>query len=400
MGATTINDSCFFCSKKKNLESKDLLIDYHIGTKQSTKSIILIQSNFRGFLLRKDLNNSKQIKEVSIDYSTEQFETNSMIKRLNRLLPKFELTDKEEYEMNNTSNKIIAILYPNQSVYKGMINSKGQRDGFGKYFLSDGSIYKGFFHNNKMEGRGRLVNIKGFVYEGEFKNGHSNGYGKYISIDGTSYKGTWVNDKQNGIGKEMYPDGSFYHGNFRNGKKNGNGKLVFKDKNIFEGNFINNDINGEGAFYWKDGRIYIGNWKDNKMNGYGIFIWPDKKKYYGNYINNLKEGFGCFFWNDGHKYEGFWKIGKQHGYGIMKGIKVSKYGYWSDGKLQTIITDDETIKYINNKINEAKMQKDYSDFLLNIQKYEKQITDGSSSQDTNSNSKGNYKITNNITDYK
>jgi hypothetical protein len=84
----------------------------------------------------------------------------------------------------------------------------------------------------------------------------------------------------------------------------------------------------------------------------------------------------------------------------MKGIKVSKYGYWSDGKLQTIITDDETIKYINNKINEAKMQKDYSDFLLNIQKYEKQITDGSSSQDTNSNSKGNYKITNNITDYK
>jgi hypothetical protein len=46
------------------------------------------------------------------------------------------------------------------------------------------------------------------------------------------------------------------------------------------------------------------------------------------------------------------------------------------------------------------MQKDYSDFLLNIQKYEKQITDWSSSQDTNSNSKGNYKITNNITDYK
>ena len=27
----------------------------------------------------------------------------------------FELTDKEEYEINNTSNKIIAILYPNNS---------------------------------------------------------------------------------------------------------------------------------------------------------------------------------------------------------------------------------------------------------------------------------------------
>ena len=39
------------------------------------------------------------------------------------------------------------------------------------------------------------------------------------------------------------------------------------------------------------------------------------------------------------------------------------------------------------KINEAKKQKEYAEFQLKIQKYEKQITDGSSSLDTNSNSK-------------
>ena len=384
MGTTSINESCFYCSKKNNIESKELYLE---NSEPSKKGIILIQSFFRGYLIRKELYNYKQTKEVSIDYSTEQFENNSMIVRLNHLLPKFELTDKEEYEINNTSNKIIAILYPNKSVYKGMINSKGQREGFGKYYLSDGSIYKGFFHNNKMEGRGRLVNINGFVYEGEFKNGHSNGYGKYIALDGTTYKGTWLNDKQNGIGNEIYPDGSFYNGNYKDGKKNGIGKMVFKDKNIFEGNFLNNSINGEGAYYWKDGRIYIGNWVDNKMNGYGIFIWPDKKKYYGNYINNLKEGFGCFYWNDGHKYEGFWKEGKQNGYGMMSGNKGNKYGYWIEGKLQSKINDEETIKFINKKINEAKKQKEYAEFQLKIQKYEKQITDGSSSQDTNSNSK-------------
>ena len=33
------------------------------------------------------------------------------------------------------------------------------------------------------------------------------------------------------------------------------------------------------------------------------------------------------------------------------------------------------------------MQKEYSEFQLKIHKYEKQITDGNSSQDTNSNSK-------------
>ena len=387
MGSNPVNENCFYCSKRKNIVSRELLLDSQYSSISCHKKIILIQSIFRGYLIRKDINNFKRIKEVSIDYSTESFETNSMIIRLNHLIPKFELTDKEEYEINNLSNKIMAILYPNNSVYKGMVNFKGQREGFGKYYLSDGSIYKGFFHNNKMEGRGRLLNINGFVYEGEFKNGHSNGYGKYIALDGTTYKGTWLNDKQNGVGNEVYPDGSFYNGNFKDGKKNGNGKLVFKNKNIFEGNFVNNEISGEGAFYWKDGRIYIGNWKENKMNGYGIFLWPDKKKYYGNYINNLKEGFGCFYWNDGHKYEGFWKGGKQHGYGFLSGNKGNRYGYWIEGKLQSKISDDESIKFINKIISEVKTKEYYTDFQLKIKKYEKLITDGISSQDTNSNSK-------------
>ena len=385
MGSLPCNVKFFCCSKKGETDSltKEISLDISNQSKQA----ILIQSIFRGYSIRKNLFNSNQIKEVSIDYSTEQFENNSMITKLNHLLPKFELTDKEEYEINNTSNKIMAILYPNKSVYKGMINSKGQREGFGKYYMADGSIYKGFFKNNKMEGRGRIVNINGFIYEGEFKNGRSNGYGKFFALDGTCYKGTWLNDKQNGIGNEIYPDGSCYNGNFKDGKKNGSGKLIFKNKNIFEGNFVDNYINGEGAFYWKDGRIYIGKWNNNKMNGYGIFIWPDKKKYYGNYINNAKEGYGIFFWNDGHKYEGFWKEGKQNGYGIISGNESTKYGFWSDGKLKNKVEDMETIDFIIKKIDETKQQNEYLEFKLNMQKYEKLITDGVSSQDTNSNSK-------------
>ena len=385
MGSLPCNVKFFCCSKKGETDS--LTKEISLDTSNQSNQAILIQSIFRGYSIRKNLFNSNQIKEVSIDYSTEQFENNSMITKLNHLLPKFELTDKEEYEINNTSNKIMAILYPNKSVYKGMINSKGQREGFGKYYMADGSIYKGFFKNNKMEGRGRIVNINGFIYEGEFKNGRSNGYGKFFALDGTCYKGTWLNDKQNGIGNEIYPDGSCYNGNFKDGKKNGSGKLIFKNKNIFEGNFVDNYINGEGAFYWKDGRIYIGKWNNNKMNGYGIFIWPDKKKYYGNYINNAKEGYGIFFWNDGHKYEGFWKEGKQNGYGIISGNESTKYGFWSDGKLKNKVEDMETIDFIIKKIDETKQQNEYLEFKLNMQKYEKLITDGVSSQDTNSNSK-------------
>ena len=219
MGAITMNDCIIYCNNKKNkTENKDIYLESQASLGKTNK-IILIQSIIRGYLLRKELLSFKQVKEISIDYNTDQFEKSPMIQKLNNLLPKFELTDKEEYEVNNSNNKIIAILYPNKSIYKGMINEKGQREGFGKYFLPDGSIYKGFFHNNKMEGRGRIININGFVYEGEFKNGKSHGYGKYIALDGTTYKGTWLKDRQSGTGNELYPDGSIYNGNYKNGKK-------------------------------------------------------------------------------------------------------------------------------------------------------------------------------------
>ena len=64
----------------------------------------------------------------------------------------------------------------------------------------------------------------------------------------------------------------------------------------------------------------------------------------------------------------------------MSGNKGNKYGYWIEGKLQSKINDNETIKFINNTINEVKSLKDYTDFQLKIQKYEKVIIDGTSSQ--------------------
>ena len=381
-----VHKSCFNCPKNCEVEVKEIFVNSKYILHAS--KIIKIQSFYRGYLIRRDFYDKEIKKEIPMDYSTEKYENNPIIIRLKNLFPKFELTEKEYYIVKNSPNRIIALLYQNNSIYKGMINVKGRKEGFGKLFLSDGSIYKGFFNNNIMEGRGRLLSIDGYIYEGEFKNGKMNGYGKYISLDGTFYKGSWLNDKKNGNGYELYSDTSFYIGNFIDGKKNGIGKMVFKEKNIYEGNFVNNEIDGEGGFYWKDGRTYIGKWEKNKMNGYGIFIWPDKKKYYGNYSNNLKEGFGIFFWSDDKKYMGFWKEGKQQGYGVMSENKIDCYGYWMDGKLKNKIDDKESIKFIKTKVTEVMQQKDYCQFQLSIEKYEKQISDGYSSQDTNSNSKG------------
>ena len=73
MGSTTVKETCFYCSKKNNIESKELFLDSQYTTTISLKYIILIQSIFRGYLIRKELYNYKQIKEVSIDYSTDKF---------------------------------------------------------------------------------------------------------------------------------------------------------------------------------------------------------------------------------------------------------------------------------------------------------------------------------------
>ena len=382
---TSIKTSKFFCCNNKNIYNKDICLETKHIIPKDLKKIITIQKIIRGFLLRNHINQKKilEIQEISMEHSTNSQENTPFMLRLNNLLPKFELTEKETYYINNTNLKIVALLYPNKTIYKGMINSKNLREGFGKLFLSDGSIYKGFFHNNQMDGRGRLLNKNGFVYEGEFKNGLSNGYGKYVALDGTTYKGLWLNNKQSGLGEIIYPDGSKYIGNFLYGKKNGQGKLTFKDKNIYEGNFVNNEIKGEGSYHWKDGRFYVGNWAENKMNGYGIFIWPDKKKYYGHYVNNLKNGYGYFFWvKDERSYEGFWKDGKQHGYGLIKEGDDVKYGEWSEGKLNNVIEDESMYKKIIKMFDDEKKSEEFGEFNINIERYEKKITENSSGLET------------------
>ena len=373
------------CCSNRSINQKDFIIQDKIHSHFYINKIIKLQSIIKGFLLRKKLylNQEKnKKKEISLDYKTDDQENNPLIIRLNNLLPKFELSEKETYYINNTNLKIRAFKYNNNSIYKGMINNNNLREGFGKLYLPDGSIYKGFFHNNKMEGRGRFLNINGYVYEGEFKNNLSDGYGKYIALDGTTYKGSWSEDKQSGLGDICYPDGSRYTGNFKNGKKHGFGKLIFSDLNTFEGNFVNNEIKGEGSYHWKDGRFFVGNWSNNKMNGYGIFIWPDKKRYYGHYADNLKEGFGKFIWDDGHSYEGFWKDGKQDGNGIIKNNNNFKYCFWNKGKLIKIIEDEESKYKIKKMIEDIKNSKEYQDFEINIKKYEKKITENSSGYET------------------
>lgn len=69
-------------------------------------------------------------------------------------------------------------------------------------------IYEGDFINNKRTGRGSCYDIK-------------------ISKDISKYKGYWLNDKFNGRGFLYYNLNDFYNGEFCNSLKNGFGILCY-----------------------------------------------------------------------------------------------------------------------------------------------------------------------------
>lgn len=287
---------------------------------------------------------------------------NKKVLEIEKSLGRFTLTDKEEYDLSLKDLRKYTIKYTDDTLYSGYLNKNWQREGYGVFFMADGSKYEGFFFSDKMNGRGRLINSLGFYYEGEFQNNNAEGFGKYVTGEGAIYLGQWKEDKQNGHGEELFPDGSRYEGEFFNGKKHRKGLFSFQDNSKFEGNFENNLIHGIGTYNWIDGKVYQGEWAENQMNGKGIFVWPDKKKYIGQYKNDKKHGYGIFIWPEGKKYEGMWADGKQHGYGIFSSNKHSKMGVWNSGRKVKWINESEKeykeIKeFLNKYQEEAKLNK-------------------------------------------
>jgi hypothetical protein len=354
MGNIPAADCCKCICKKEII---DLQYNDSITTVNAQISAKRIQSNFRGYIYRKNTlpkYKAECIKSIIkidmnkipgelIDLNYQPPTTNNKIKELQKLLSPFTLTEKEKYMLKISPLHKNAVKYRDGSIYKGYYNKDWQKEGYGILFMPDQSIYEGFFISNLMEGRGRVLNADGILYDGEFSNNKANGFGKYMSLDGLNYVGSWKDEKQHGQGEEIFQDGSKYEGEYFMGKKNGKGKFSWPNGVLYEGDLFDNDFHGFGQYTWKDGRIYNGQWLHNKMHGNGIFVWPDKKRYIGYYKNDNKHGFGCFIWPDGRKYEGFWENGKQHGMGCYNHPQEGMlYGEWNKGvKVETYETCSE-----------------------------------------------------------
>ena len=69
------------------------------------------------------------------------------------------------------------------------------RQGRGIQVWPDGSMYEGYWMDNKANGKGRLIHADGDVYDGSWKDDKAHGYGIYSHLDGARYMGNWKEDK-------------------------------------------------------------------------------------------------------------------------------------------------------------------------------------------------------------
>ena len=63
------------------------------------------------------------------------------------------------------------------------------REGRGCQTWPDGSLYEGYWKENKTTGKGRLIHADGDVYEGDWFDDKAHGFGVYTHLDGAKYEG-------------------------------------------------------------------------------------------------------------------------------------------------------------------------------------------------------------------
>ena len=245
--------------------------------------------------------------------------------------------------------------YSSQSFTKtinfiGEKDSDGLKKGFGIEKRGDGTLFKGIYKNDKLDGWGIQIRESG-IYKGEFEEGRTCGYGIYtMKKNGASYYGEWMDDMLFGCGFEIWKNNSKYEGEYNNGVKNGIGTYIIDGHVMYRGEWNNNNIDGFGIYTYIDGRTYIGEWKSNKMEGYGEYHMNDGKIYFGFYKNDKRDGFGIHYFPENKFYVGFWKEGKQHGMGkIIIEDKISYFMFNLGKKIKSFLNEDEFLDNLNEK---------------------------------------------------
>ncbi|OMJ73423.1 hypothetical protein SteCoe_27905 [Stentor coeruleus] len=376
---------CFQCMARIDNEIKGtiltpMLIKETLSTESNfpDNTIVLIQSNWKGFIQKKRYQFLKKLTLSSSFFpQMDIFET----------LSNSPITKREDHKH----------IYISGTVYEGQWLG-GFRHGIGKVQWPDGSCYEGEWSYGYPYGKGEFTHSDGEVFKGKWINPYStakhhspdtkekNGYiwlsskpqlhrFKFcahqrnldmikksvetftkqlledkdiienaleqiqdnfteICIDGIKYKGNFEDNKKNGLGLSKWGNGDEYEGYWENDYQHGLGVDNWIDGSRYFGYYVEGRKEGIGEYNWEDGTIYRGEWVNNKFHGIGEHMWSDGRKYVGQWQDGLMHGFGVYYWTNGNRYEGGWKHGKKHGVGIsITSGGIETKDQWEYGKI-------------------------------------------------------------------
>lgn len=167
-------------------------------------------------------------------------------------------------------------------------------EGIGRYTLSEGEFYYGYFKNNVPNGHGIRKFANGDLYDGQYSDGYQSGLGMFISQEqGWKYEGQWQMGRMTGDGTCQWRDGTMYKGTWRNCAKEGHGTLTYADGSKVECTFVNEFPQGRGVKTFPDGSVYKGEFHQGLFHGQGKYRQPlDGSEYNGSWVRNEMKGQG------------------------------------------------------------------------------------------------------------
>lgn len=234
---------------------------------------------------------------------------------------------------------------------------RGRKDGIGTKVYMDGQMYTGDWKANELNGYGEMhyrnisysrFNTGSHSYFGEWQNGMYHGYGELVFNNDskfTRYKGFFRNNRFDGKGVLQFRDGGIYEGSFLQGLKHGEGKRIWSSGNIFDG-IWSDDMMVKGTYFNKEHcSTYVGPFSKDRKHGHGKESWrsPDNKvfrdpcfnwllkedelcKYTGGYKHGYFHGEGLYQASDGRMYKGEFVRGVPHGYGEAILLRLDEHG--------------------------------------------------------------------------